>query len=67
MLFRSVKCRLRGLKAQALETPQAALYYGLMLAASSETNKAAKYLGIAERGDLLPEEQALLAEAVKGL
>jgi tetratricopeptide (TPR) repeat protein len=53
------------LKAEALETPSVALYYGLLLAETGETNKAVKYLSIAKRSDLLPEEKALAAEAVK--
>lgn len=53
------------LKPEALETPSVALYYGLLLSATGETNKAGKYLGIAQRSSLLPEEKALAAEAVK--
>jgi len=57
---------LEGLKPEALENPSVALYYGVLLVALGETNKASKYLGIAQRAFLLPEEKALLAEAVKG-
>jgi predicted Zn-dependent protease len=53
------------LSPEALETPSVALYYGVLLASSGETNKAGKYLGIAQKGDLLPEEKALVAEAAK--
>jgi tetratricopeptide (TPR) repeat protein len=53
------------LKPAALETPSVAAYYGLLLAATGETNKAGKYLGLAEKSDLLPEEKALVAEALK--
>jgi predicted Zn-dependent protease len=56
---------LEKLKADALETPQVALYYGLLLSEAGDTNKAAKYLGIAQKTELLPEEKALVAEAVK--
>ena len=56
---------LEKLKPEALETPNVALYYGLLLAETGETNKAVKYLGIAQRSDLLPEEKVLAAEAVK--
>jgi hypothetical protein len=56
---------LEQLKPQALETPAVALYYGLLLSATGETNKAGKYLDIAQKSDLLPEEKALAAEAVK--
>jgi len=58
---------LNRLKPEALETPAIALYYGLLLGSSGETNRAAKYLGIAQKADLMPEEKALLAEALKGL
>ena len=57
---------LNKLKPEALETPAVALYYGLLLGSSGETNKAGKYLGIAQKTNLLPEEKALLAEALKG-
>jgi predicted Zn-dependent protease len=53
------------LKAEALETPSVALYYGLLLAAAGETNKAGKYLDIARKSELLPEEKVLAAEALK--
>jgi predicted Zn-dependent protease len=56
---------LEKLKPDALETPSVALYYGLLLSASGETNKAGKYLDIARKADLLPEEKSLAAEAVK--
>jgi tetratricopeptide (TPR) repeat protein len=56
---------LEQLKPKALETPAVALYYGLLLSATGETNKAGKYLDIARKSDLLPEEKALAAEAVK--
>jgi Flp pilus assembly protein TadD len=53
------------LKPEVLESSTVALYYGLLLSATGETNKAGKYLDIAQRSDLLPEEKALAAEAVK--
>jgi predicted Zn-dependent protease len=55
------------LDAKALETPSVALYYGLLLAAAGETNKAGKYLDIARKSELLPEEKVLAAEALKRL
>ena len=57
---------LERLKPEVLENPSVALYYGVLLVALGETNKASQYLGIAQRAFLLPEEKALLAEAVKG-
>ena len=56
---------LEKLKAEALETPAVALYYGVLLAEDKQGNKAAKYLAIASKSDLLPEERALLAEVSK--
>jgi tetratricopeptide (TPR) repeat protein len=53
------------LKDEALETPSVALYYGLLLSETGDTNKAVKYLGIAQKSNLLPEEKALLTEALK--
>ncbi len=47
----------------ALHSPSIGLYYGVLLAANNQQNKAATYLKIAETGDLLPEEQALLLAA----
>jgi predicted Zn-dependent protease len=59
--------KLEKLNAEALETPSVALYYGLLLSEAGETNKAGKYLRIAQRSDLLPEEKALANAAVKRL
>jgi predicted Zn-dependent protease len=56
---------LEKLKPEALENPSIALYYGLLLAASGETNKASRFLELAHRARLWPEEQSLLAEAGK--
>jgi hypothetical protein len=58
---------LQKLKPEALETPSVALYYGLLLSTTAETNKATKYLAIARKAKLLPEEKALAAEALKAL
>ena len=58
---------LEKLKAESIEIPQVALYYGVLLSAVGETNKARKYLDIAQRADVLPEEKALLAAAVRAL
>ena len=56
---------LQALSPEALETPGVAIYYGVVLAASGDPNQAGKYLGIARKSDLLPEEKALVAEALK--
>ncbi len=56
---------LEKLKAESIELPQVALYYGVLLSAIGETNKARKYLELAQHANVLPEEKALLAAAVK--
>jgi hypothetical protein len=56
---------LEKLKPEALETPSVAVYYGLLLSEAGQTNKASKYLGIAQKSELLPEEKTLVAEALK--
>jgi hypothetical protein len=56
---------LEKLKTESIEIPQVALYYGVLLSAVGDTNKARKYLELAQRADVLPEEKALLAAAVK--
>jgi tetratricopeptide (TPR) repeat protein len=53
------------LKPALLEIPAVALYYGVLLAEAGETNKAGRYLEIAKKSDLLPEEKVLVAEAMK--
>jgi hypothetical protein len=42
-----------------------ALYYGLLLSEAGDTNKAGKFLGLAQKSELLPEEKALLTEALE--
>ena len=54
---------LEGLPPDKLEEPGIAVYYGVMLAAAEQPDKAKKYLALAESGRLLPEERALLAAA----
>lgn len=44
-----------------LETPAVALYYGALLRATGDTNKAGHFLGLAKDAALLPEERQLLA------
>jgi hypothetical protein len=57
---------LEKLKAPDLETSAASLCYGLLLSANRQGPKAEKYLAIAQRFPLLPEEKALIAAAGKG-
>ena len=56
---------LEKLKTDELGTPSVALYYGLLLSETGETNKAGKYLRMAQTSDLLPEEKVLVTEALK--
>ena len=56
---------LEKLKPEALEAPSVAVYYGLLLSEAGQTDKASKYLGIAQKSELLPEEKTLVAEALK--
>jgi len=52
------------LKKESLEQPSVALYYGVLLSASGESDKGAPFLALAKaRGRLLPEEKRLLLEA----
>jgi tetratricopeptide (TPR) repeat protein len=55
---------LEKLKPELLEQPSVALYFGVLLSALHETNRAAPFLAIAQaKGQLLPEEIKLLAAA----
>jgi len=54
---------LENLKPEQLETPSVALYYGVMELAMKQPEKARKYLDLASRGNLLPEEKTLLDDA----
>jgi hypothetical protein len=58
---------LQKLKPEALEDPPVALYYGVLLSAVKQTDKAKKYLDLGQRAPLLPEEQVLLETARNGL
>jgi hypothetical protein len=56
---------LRKLDDRHLQQPDAALYYGVLLAATGATNQAAPFLKIAKtKSSWLPEEQRLLAAAL---
>jgi hypothetical protein len=54
-------------KPDALEKPAVALYYGLLLSAAGDTNRAGKYLAIGQKSTLLPEEKVLVTESMKHL
>jgi Flp pilus assembly protein TadD len=55
------------LTPQQLEDPSIAAYYGLILKAAGDTAKASKYLELASKARLLPEEQKLVAQARGGI
>jgi len=55
------------LPEEQLRIPQVAAYYGILLAAHKEAEKARKYLGLAARAHFLPEEQALINQARESL
>ncbi|TCO92269.1 Flp pilus assembly protein TadD [Chthoniobacter flavus] len=46
-----------------LKTPNFAAYYGVLLAATADWDRAPAFLELAKKADLLPEEQALLRTA----
>jgi predicted Zn-dependent protease len=60
---------LETLKPAQLEQPSIALYYGVLLSALEppDKEKVKKFLDIAAKGRLLPEEKILLREARRGL
>jgi hypothetical protein len=51
------------LSQDQLRDPSVAIYYGVVLAAAGEKEKAREYLGRATEANLLPEEKALVAKA----
>jgi tetratricopeptide (TPR) repeat protein len=51
------------LSQDQLRDPSVAVYYGLVLAAAGQKEKAREYLGRAAQANLLPEEKALVARA----
>jgi Flp pilus assembly protein TadD len=56
---------LEKLTAQQLRKPEVATYYGVLLAAAGQTNKAAEFLKIGSQSKrLLPEEKALISNAL---
>jgi hypothetical protein len=56
-----------GLRESQLRNPSLATYYGIILAAAGENEKARKYLDLAASGKLLPEERALITRAEESL
>ena len=58
---------MNGLSESQLRDPSLAAYYGILLAAVGENEKARKYLKLAASAKLLPEERALVAKAENSL
>lgn len=56
---------LETLTPQDLERPSVAAYYGVMLHAIGQADRARKYFDIASKASLLPEEQKLIESARK--
>jgi hypothetical protein len=55
------------LSQDQLRDPSVAVYYGVVLAAAGQKEKARSFLGRAVEANLLPEEKALVAKASKEL
>ena len=51
---------MRSIPDKLLENPSFATYYAVILADSDQIEEAAKYLELAQRGTLLPQERNLL-------
>jgi Flp pilus assembly protein TadD len=54
---------LAGFSEGELERPQIAAYYGVLLANSGDFSRAAKFLDLGEKANLLPEEKKLVEKA----
>jgi len=54
---------LAGFSDAELERPQIAAYYGVILANSGDFSRAAKFLDLGEKANLLPEEEKLVEKA----
>jgi predicted Zn-dependent protease len=54
---------MEALGPQQLETPEVAAYYGILLAADHDWLHASRFLELAKRANLLPEEDELIAAA----
>ncbi len=58
---------MRALPSEAVQDPSVAAYFGIFLSASAEKDEAAKFLALAQSAKLLPEERALVREAMERL
>jgi thioredoxin-like negative regulator of GroEL len=58
---------LETLSAEQLHEPGVAAYYGIMLAATGDQARAAEFLDLGEKGNLLPQEKTLIEKARRSL
>ena len=58
---------LETLTAEQLHQPDVAAYYGIMLAAAGDQTRAAEFLDLGEKANLLPQEKALVEKARRSL
>ncbi len=58
---------MNALTEEQLQEPAISAYYGVFLAGTSDSERARKFLALGENAFLLPEERALLEQAVRRL
>jgi thioredoxin-like negative regulator of GroEL len=58
---------MNALPAEALQRPEIAAYYGIILAAGKDRNKAPSFLELGRQAKLLPEERALVEKATDAM
>ena len=58
---------LETLTPEQLRTPNVAAYYGVFLAAAGDQTRAAEYLDLGDKANLLPQEKALVEKARRSL
>jgi cytochrome c-type biogenesis protein CcmH/NrfG len=58
---------LETLAPEQLREPNVAAYYGVILAAAGDQTRAAEYLDLGEKANLLPQEKALVEKARRSL
>jgi len=58
---------LETLTPEQLREPNVAAYYGVFLAAAGDQTRAAEYLDLGEKANLLPQEKALMEKARRSL
>ncbi|MEY2575764.1 MAG: hypothetical protein QOF80_1251 [Verrucomicrobiota bacterium] len=58
---------LETLSAEQLHQPDVATYYGIMLAATGDQARAAEFLDLGEKANLLPQEKTLIEKARRSL